>query len=241
MKSLNSLLITTSNKLDSDAYETGVWLESLAASYFILKDGGEFITIASPQGGQVPHDSKSLSATEHTEYTIRFQQDSQAMYHLSHSLPLNEVKAGDFDLVLLAGGYGAMWDFADNEQLKQILEDFNLQNKPIGLVGHAVVALGSLKMNTGEPFVKNRKITAFSNSEEELAGWREHSSFALESKLIALGALYSKGAVTSSYVVVDNNIITGQNPASSVETAKQVLAFAHRKQTIEIANSNKSI
>ena len=233
MKSLKSLIITTSNnKLADTTNKTGVWLEDLAAPYFTLKDGGEYITIVSPQGGQIPLDPKSESTAAATKNTIRFQQDPQAMYHFSHSLPLNEVKTENFDLVFLTGGYGAMWDFINNKMLKQILEDFIHQNKPIGLVGHGVVALVSLTMDNGEPLVKGRKITAFSNSEEKLADLNEKPPFLLESRLISLSALYSKGPDFIGYVVRDGNIITGQNPASSVETAKQLLALAHSLKEI---------
>lgn len=232
MKSLSSLLITTSNKLDIDSNKTGVWLETVAEAYYILKDGGEFITIASPQGGQIPVDPNSESAAALTENTKRFLQDPQAIYHFSHSLPLKEVKAENFDLVFLAGGNGSMLDFTDNEKLKQILEDFNCENKPIGLVGHAVVALVSLAMSNGESLIKGRRLTAFSNSEEELTGLSESSPFSVESKLVSLGAIYSKGPSFTSYVVVDDNIITGQNPASSSETAKRILALTHAKETI---------
>ena len=228
MKSLRSLIITTSNnKLADTTNKTGVWLEDLAAPYFTLKDGGEYITIVSPEGGQIPIDPQSESAAAATKNTIRFEQDSQAMYHFSHSLPLNEVKTENFDLVFLTGGYGAMWDFVNNKMLKQILEDFIHQNKPIGLVGHGVVALVSLTMDNGEPLVRGRKLTAFSNSEEEFADLNEKPPFLLESRLISLSALYSKGTDFTGYVVRDGNIITGQNPASSVETAKQLLALAH--------------
>jgi putative intracellular protease/amidase len=233
VKSLNSLIITTSNnKLPNTTIKTGVWLETLVAPYYILKEGGEYITIVSPKGGQIPLDPFSQSTTTPTENTTRFQQDAQAMYHLSHSLPLNEVKAENFDLVFVAGGYGAMWDFVDNKMLKKILEDFNQQNKPIGLVGHGVVALVSLTLDDGEPFVKGRKLTSFSNSEEEAIQLNEKPPFFLESKLISLGALYSKGPDFTSYVVVDRNIITGQNPSSSDETANQLLALAHRKKKL---------
>jgi putative intracellular protease/amidase len=242
MESLNSLIITTSNNKLDTTNKTGVWLEALAAPYFILKDGGELITIVSPHGGQIPLDPNSDSPAAATENTIRFQQDPQAIYHFSHSLPINEVKTENFDLVFLAGGYGAMWDFVNNKKLKQILEDFNRQNKPIGLVGHGVAALISLKMNNGDPLVKGKKLTAFSNSEEELSGLNEKAPFLLESKLKSLGALYSKGPDFTSYVVADDNIITGQNPASSIQTAKLVLTLAHRKKKLRnLKASEKSI
>ena len=239
MKSLNSLIITTSNsKLFYTTNKTGVWLEALAEPYYILKDGGEFITIVSPQGGKIPLDPVSQSVAAASETTTRFQEDSQAMYHLSHSVPLDEVKVEDFDLVFVAGGYGAMWDLPNNKKLKELLEDFNQQNMPIGLLGHGVVALVSLNMDDGEPFVKGRKLTAFSNSEERVAQLNEKPFFLLESKLISLGALYSKGPDFASYVVADGNIITGQNPASSIETASQLLALAHRKKKLRDLKEN---
>jgi len=233
MKSLNSLIITTSNnKLDDTTNKTGVWLEDLATTYFLLKEGGEFITIASPIGGQIPLDPNSESPSAITESTIRFHNDSQAMFHFSHSLPLNEIRAKNFDLVFLIGGYGAMWDFHNNKWLNKLLEDFNDQNKPIGLIGHAVVALISLTNNNGEHLIKGKRLTAFSNSEEESAGLNEKPPFLLESELLSLGALYTKGPDFCSYVVADDNIITGQNPDSSFETVKQILAFAYHKRKL---------
>ena len=229
MQCLNSLIITTSNSnLYDSTNKTGVWLEDLAVPYFILKDGGDYITIASPQGGQIPIDCNSQSATVVTANTKRFHQDAQAMYHLSHSLPLNEIKTEEFDLLFLVGGYGAMWDFPDNKWLNEIIHNFHKVQKPIGLVGHAVAALVSLTTKDMQPFVKGIKLTAFSNDEEIAAALNEKPPFSLETRLISLGALYSKGQDFKSYVVTHNNIITGQNPASSVETAKQIISLAKK-------------
>ena len=137
------------------------------------------------------------------------------------------MSAEHFDLALVAGGYGAMWDFPDNEDLKHLLHDFMAQGKPIGLVGHAVVALIGLTAKNGDPLVKGRGITGFSNSEEKLMGVGEAPPFLLETKLLSLGAHYRSGAEFSSYVVVDENIITGQNPGSAVETAMRLLEWVH--------------
>jgi putative intracellular protease/amidase len=227
MKSLKSLLITTSNnRLDDSPNKTGVWMEDLAAPYFILRDSGEFITIASPLGGQIPLDLNSQSADFETENTKRFNKDIWAMYHFSHSLPLNEIKAEEFDLVFLVGGYGAILDFQNNRLLNNLLISFNVQHKPIGLVGHAAVALLSLSNTNNEAFVKGKKLTAFSNHEAASIRLQEQPLFSLESKLVSLGALYSSGPDFKSYVVADDNIITGQNPASSSETANQIISFA---------------
>ena len=243
MNSLNSLIITTSNKkIPGTAKKTGVWLDALAVPYYILKDEGEYITVISPRGGQIPVDPNSQFSIAASESSTRFQQDPQAMYHLTHSLPLNEVNAEDFDLVFVAGGYGSMWDLANNKEMKQLLEDFNRQNKPIGLVGHGVVALVSLTKDNGEFLVKGRKLTSFSNSEEKSAQLNGEPDFFLQSKLISLGALYSKGPDFVSYVVADDNIITGQNPASSGETARQLLSLARKTRKLrELKVTEKSI
>jgi putative intracellular protease/amidase len=230
MKSLKCLIITTSNyKLDNTTNTTGVWLEDLAAPYFIFKDSGEHITLASPKGGLIPLDLSSQSEKYITENTRRFRENDQAMYHFSHSLPLNEIKAENFDLVFFSGGYGAMYDFEDNGILRGILSDFYYQNKPIGLVGHAIVALLAFSINSADSFVKGRKITAFSNSEELSIGVIEKPPFLLETRLRSSGALYSNGPDFKSNVVIDGSIITGQNPASSVETARQTLMMAHQQ------------
>ena len=230
MKSLRTLIITTSNNaLDNNPIKTGIWMETLAAPYFRLRDAGEYITIVSPRGGEVPLDTNSKLPAAVTEDTERFERDHQAMYHFTHTLPLNEVRPQDYDLAFIAGGYGAMWDFSINKKLKSILEHFIKNNKPVGLVGHAIAALLPLKNENGTTFIKGKKLTAFSNSEEANTGLTERPPFLLETNLILLGALYSKGPNFKSYVVTDGNIVTGQNPASSVETAKQLLALAHKR------------
>ena len=230
MRSLRCLIISTSNhKLENTESKTGVWLEDIAGPYFVFKDNGEFVTISSPLGGRIPLDDNSQSHRWETENTKRFEQNPQAMYHFTHALPLNEIKSNDYDLVFISGGYGVMWDFPNNIILQGLLSDFYYQNKPIGLVGHAVVALISFSINTQDSFVKNRKLTAFSNSEETSIGLEEKPPFLLESKLLSSGALYSKGPDFTSYVVKDGSIITGQNPASSVEAARQILLLAHEQ------------
>jgi putative intracellular protease/amidase len=230
MKSLHSLIITTSNdELDKCDNKTSIWLEALATAYFILKDGGELITIAFLHGGQIPVNSDNKLPAAATKNTIRCRQDAQASYYFSHSLPLNEIKVENFDLVFIADGYRTIFDFANNKKLNQILEDFYYQNKPVGPVGHGVVALLSLKAIDGEPLVKGKRLTGFSNNEEELNRMDDKLPFLLESRLISLGALYSNGPAFKSHVVTDGNIITGQNSASSIETAKQLLALTRKK------------
>jgi putative intracellular protease/amidase len=220
------LIITTSHEdLGTTGRKTGLWLEELAVPYYLFKDIGASITLASPLGGAVPVDPKSESIIASTSTIRRFQKDLEVSSWLAHSIPLNTLQASDFDMVFLAGGHGAMWDFPDNGSLTQLLEDFSRQGKVIGLVSHAVAALVSMKASDGEPFVKGKDLTAFSNTEEEGSGLMGVVPFALESKLVAFHAYYSKSADYICHSVASGRVITGQNPASSGAVVKKMLAL----------------
>src|SRR5271170_1339514 len=161
------LIVATSHgQLGDSTRRTGLWLEELVIPYYIFKEAGAFVTIASPLGGEIPLDPKSESILASTPTIRRFQKDPACIAELSHSIPLHELKAEDFDMVFVAGGHGAMWDFRDNTALKELLEDFNRQHKITGFVCHGAAALLGLRDDMGEPFVKGRRLTAYSNSEE---------------------------------------------------------------------------
>jgi putative intracellular protease/amidase len=225
-----AIILTSHGQLGDTGRKTGLWLESLAIPYYTFKDAGAAITFASPQGGPVPLDPKSESIIASNSTIRRFQKDLEAASDLSHSVPLHTLKAEDFDIALLPGGHGALWDFPENEPLRQLLEDFTAQGKIIGLISHGVSALLSLHNSLGEPFIKSRQLTTFSNSEEQVAGLTAIVPFLLESKLTSLGAFYSKGQDFTSHVMTDGHIITGQNPASSMEVAKRMLALLKETQ-----------
>jgi putative intracellular protease/amidase len=231
MKPISVLFVTTSHDMLGDTnHKTGLWLEELAAPYYVFKEAGVDVTIASPKGGEVPIDPKSESIAVATKSTKRFLRDPEAMDFLSHSSLLEEVKAIDFDILFLPGGHGPMWDIAKSDLVTQLLEAFNSESKPMALVCHGVSAMLSAKNNNGEFLVKGKKLTGFSNSEEESAGLTQTVPFLLETELISRGALYSKGPDYTSYVVADGNIITGQNPASSEEVAKKIIAMIKLKE-----------
>ena len=226
MKSTKVLFITTSHdRLGDTAEKTGVWLEELAAPYYVFKDAGAQLTIASPNGGLVPLDPKSQSIMVITRNTKRFVKDEEAMNFLSRSMLLSEISADDFDVVFITGGHGSMWDLSNNKILKQLLEAFNHQRKPIGSVCHGVVGLLTLHDDTGQLLVKNKQLTCFSNSEEKSAGLTSVVPFLLESELRSAGVSYSKGPDYESHVMADGNLITGQNAASSEQVAKKLLAL----------------
>lgn len=226
MKSVKVLFIATSHdKMGDTGDDTGVWLEELAAPYYIFKDAGAEVTIATPLGGRVPLDPKSQSIIVATGKTKRFLGDEEAMRFLFNSSLLEKVKVNDFDAVFVTGGHGPLWDIAGSKTVKQLLEDFHNQNKPIGAVCHGVAALLALQNDKAEFLVKGKQVTGFSNSEETSAGLTGVVPMLLETELRLLGALYTKGDDYARYVVVDGNIITGQNPASSEEAAKKMITW----------------
>ena len=205
--------------------KAGLWLETLAVPYYIFKEAGLLMTLASPKGGPAPLDPKSESIIVSSSTIRRFQKDPEAISFLEHTVPLSTQIAEDFDLLFLPGGHGPMWDFPCNEQLKELVEDFHRQHKPIGAVSHGVASLITARNGLGEPLMKGRQLTAFSNAEEQVCGLTGIVPFALESALVSLGASYGKGANFESFTVTDGNIITGQNAASAKEVAKRLLVF----------------
>ena len=231
MKATRILLIATSHsRLGDTGRRTGVWLEELAAPYYVFKDAGAVVTLVSPGGGLVPLDPKSQSIIVATSAVKRFLKDNEAVDFLSHSILPVGVKPDDYDGVFIAGGHGAMWDLAGNDAVTRLLEDFNSAGKPIGAVCHGVVALLPMQNNKGEVLIKGRRVTGFSNSEEGSTGLAAVLPFLLETELVSLGAGYSKGVDYASYVIVDDNLITGQNPASSEEVAKKILLLLKRNE-----------
>jgi len=237
MKSIKVLFVTTSHdKMGNTADKTGVWLEELAAPYYVFKEIDANITLASPKGGQVPLDPKSLAIIIATRSTKRFLKDEEAMGTLSKSVMLSQIKADDFDGVFLTGGHGSLWDIADNKILKPLLEAFLRKGKPIGAVCQGVAGLVSLQNDRGESLIKGKQLTGFSNSEEESSGLTWVVPFLLETKLLSLGALYTSGANYVSHVVADGNIITGQNPASSEEVAKRIVALLQLQKNNQYNN-----
>jgi len=225
------LIVTTSHSTLGDRRpSTGIWLEELAGPYYVFKDLPSEITIASPTGGQVPIDPASETANSITNSAKLFRADTQAMKLLSSSIPLAGVISADFDLIFIVGGHGSMFDLRSSKPLIKIMDQFISANKPIGTVGSGAAALLSLFNEDGTPFLKDKRITAYSNEEVEQEGLIHSVPFLLESELLSLGAFYSRSAHYSSRVVVDGQLVTGQNPASAYDTAKKVVALLQKQK-----------
>jgi putative intracellular protease/amidase len=217
------IVLTSHDKLGDTGKKTGFWLEEFAAPYYLLKDAGAAITLASPKGGQPPLDPKSDLPENLTASTTRFRSDPVAQAELANTKMLEDMSADDYDAVFYAGGHGTMWDLPDNPTSIALIEDFLQADKPIGAVCHAPTALVNVRQKDGEYLIKHKHVTGFSNSEEEAVGLTEVVPFLLEERLRESGGLYSKGADWAPYVQVDGKLVTGQNPASSEPVAQALL------------------
>ena len=228
---MNVLIVLTSHgDLGTTGKKTGFWVEEFAAPYYVLADAGAEITIASPKGGQPPVDPKSEFLDFQTSSTERFYRDNEAIDKVAHTLKLSEVNQDDYDAVFYPGGHGPLWDLANDENSIHLIEDFYKHQKPIAFVCHAPAALIKVKGENGEPLVKGKEVTGFSDTEEEAVGLTKIVPFLLEDELQKLGAKYSKGTDWSSYVKKDGLLITGQNPASSAEAARLLLSTLNEKK-----------
>ena len=227
---MNILMVLTSHdKLGDTGKKTGFWLEEFAAPYYAFLDAGVNITLASPAGGQPPLDPSSDTPDAQTKDTKRFKEDSEAQERLSNTKKLAEVKAEDFDSVFYPGGHGPLWDLAVDKNSIELIETFVKQDKPVAFVCHSPAALKNVKID-GEYLVKGKKVTGFSNTEEEGVQLTDVVPFLLEDALKDHGGHYEKGTDWESYVVEDGLLITGQNPASSEEAAKRLLAKLQKRQ-----------
>jgi putative intracellular protease/amidase len=218
---MNVLIVLTSHaELGNTGEKTGFWLEEFASPYYRLKDVGLTLTLASPKGGQPPLDPKSDQADFHTDATRRFDGDSAAQEKLANTVKLAEVNAQDFDAVFYAGGHGPLWDLYDDSHSIALIERFIATSKPVAAVCHASAVLLKAKDQDGQPVVKGKQVTGFSNSEEAAVGLTDVVPYLLEDQLVAMGGLYQQADDWNPLVVVDGLIITGQNPASSDAVAK---------------------
>ncbi len=217
------IVLTSHDQLGDTGKKTGFWLEEFASPYYVLKDAGAEITLASPKGGQPPLDPTSEQPENLTEATKRYREDQAAQAELAKTKKITDLSAADFDAVFYPGGHGPMWDMPDNSASIALIEAFVKADKPVGAVCHAPASLVNVRGKDGEYLVKNKRVTGFTNAEEEAAGLTAVVPFLLEDRLKERGGLYSKGADWAPYVQVAGKLVTGQNPASSKPAAQELL------------------
>ena len=217
------MVLTSHDRLGDTGKKTGFWLEEFAAPYYVFKDAGAEVTLASPLGGQPPLDPKSDDAASQTDFTRRFKSDPAAQAALSRTLKLRDAAASKFDAVFYPGGHGPLWDLAENAYSIALIEALLAAGKPVAAVCHAPGVLRHVKAGDGKPVVADKTVTGFSNTEEQAAGLTEVVPFLVEDMLRKNGGKYTKAADWQPHVVVDGLLITGQNPASSEPAAKALL------------------
>lgn len=219
------IVLTSHSDLGNTGKKTGFWVEEFAAPYYKLKDAGAEITLASPKGGQPPIDPKSAEPENQTEATRRFDNDPELKSLLSQTHQLSGLSADDFDAVFYPGGHGPLWDLTTDRDSIQLISDFWAAKKPVAAVCHAPAVLLNVLEENGEPLVKGKKVTGFTNSEEEAVGLTDIVPFLVEDQLKAKGGIYSKAEDWASYVVQEGQLITGQNPGSSEAVADRLLTL----------------
>jgi putative intracellular protease/amidase len=216
------MVLTSHDQLGNTGKPTGFWLEEFAAPYYVFKDAGAEITVASPKGGQPPIDPKSDEPGNQTEAMTRFKGDPAAQKVLANTVKLSDVRADDYDTVFYPGGHGPMWDLTDDPTSIALIEAVYNAGKPVAAVCHAPAVLHRVTYES-QPIVKGKRVTGFTNSEEEAVQLTNVVPFLVEDELKRLGGHYEKAGDWESFVIVDGRLITGQNPASSTAAAQELL------------------
>jgi putative intracellular protease/amidase len=219
------MVLTSHDQLGNTGKKTGFWLEEFAAPYYALKDAGARITVVSPAGGQPPLDPKSDEPDSQTEATKRFKADPAAQAVLASTGKLSDARADGYDAVFYPGGHGPLWDLAEDKASIALIEAMAAAGKPVAAVCHAPGVLRHVKGADGKPLVNGKRVTGFTNTEEEAVGLTKVVPFLVEDMLKESGGRYEKGADWASFVLTDGKLITGQNPASSEAAAKALLAL----------------
>ncbi len=219
------MVLTSHDQMGDTGNKTGFWLEEFAAPYYAFKDAGADITLASPKGGQPPIDPSSDDAGAQTDDTRRFKADPAAQAQLAATSKLSELTADRFDAIFYPGGHGPLWDLAEDADSKRLIEAFAAADRPVGAVCHAPAVFRHTLGSDGKPLVSGRRVTGFTNTEEEAVGLTGIVPFLVEDMLKANGGTFERGADWSSFVLCDGKLVTGQNPASSAEAARQTLAL----------------
>ena len=219
------MVLTSHDKLGDTGNKTGFWLEEFAAPYYVFKDAGAEITLASPKGGQPPLDPSSDADDAQTDATKRFKSDDAAQKELANTEVLSSVSVDGFDAIFYPGGHGPLWDLAEDKASINLIETFAASDRPVGAVCHAPAVFKHTKGTDDKPLVSGKTVTGFTNTEEEAVGLTDVVPFLVEDMLKTNGGTYKKGDDWASFVVTDGKLVTGQNPASSEEAAHKLLSL----------------
>lgn len=222
------MVLTSHDTLGDTGKKTGFWLEEFAAPWYIFQDAGVEVALASPAGGQPPLDPTSDAPDAQTQDTERFRKDEKAQQALANTLPLSSIHISDYDAVFFPGGHGPLWDLAEHPISIDLIEKYWAEGKPVAAVCHAPGVLRHAKKPDGTPLVQGKRVTGFTNSEEEAVGLTKVVPFLVEDSLKQAGGQFERTDDWGVYVVTDGHLVTGQNPASSAATAEELLKLLHR-------------
>ena len=204
------MVLTSHGQLGDTGLKTGFWLEEFAAPYFVFKDAGAEITLASPKGGQPLLDSKSDAPDAQTDDTLRFKQDKAAQSALAATEKLSSIVAKDYDAVFYPGGHGPLWDLVKDRDSVKLIEELYAACKPVAAVCHAPAAFPHTQNAAGMPLVLGKSVTGFTNTEEAATGLTHNVPFLVEDMLKNNGGKFYKASDWQSYVLTDGNLITGE-------------------------------
>lgn len=217
------MVLTSHDRLGETGQKTGFWLEEFAAPYYVFKDAGAEVVLASPRGGQPPLDPKSDAPDAQTPATLRFNNDTAAIAELAQTRPLADVLDEDVDAVFYPGGHGPLWDLSEDADSIRLIETRFAAGKPVAAVCHGPAVLRHAQGTLSQPLVKDKRVTGFTNAEEAAVELTDIVPFLLEDELKAKGANFEAAPPFQPHVVVDGKLITGQNPASSEPAARALL------------------
>lgn len=217
-------VLTSHEQLGSTNQKTGFWLEEFTTPYYIFKDANAEITLASPAGGQPPLDPISDTAEYQTDSTRRFKTDEESQAVLANTIRLAEVHAQDYGAVFYPGGHGPLWDLAEDENSIQLIEAMYAAGKPVSAVCHGPCVFRHTKNLDGSYIVQGKGVTCFTNSEEAAVQLTEIVPYLVEDMLCDQGGIFTSADDFAEHFVVDGNLITGQNPASSAAVARTILS-----------------
>ena len=215
------IVLTNHSQLGDTGERTGFWLSELTHPYYVLKDQGFQVDLASIEGGPAPIDPRSLEDKDPQQ--ARFLSDAQLMAKVLTTPPLKAINPEQYAAILFSGGHGSMWDFANNAQVNRMASAIYENNGVVAALCHGPAALVGVKLSDGEFLIAGKKVTGFTNSEEAKVGLTEKVPFLLEDRLVSLGGRFQASADFSDNVVVDNRVVTGQNPQSAESVGKALV------------------
>lgn len=218
------VVLTSVEKYPDLDRPTGLWLGEAVHFVHKVQAAGFKVDYVSPQGGYTPIDPHSLAADMASPIDWQWYHDKAFMNRLGATLKPDQVNPDDYIAIYYAGGHGVIWDFPDNTQLQALSRRIYEQGGVVSSVCHGAVGLLNIKLSDGELLIKGKKVTGFSNEEEELAGLTKHVPYLTETELVKRGAIYQNAdAPWAPFAIADGRLITGQNPASGGPVAELVL------------------